>query len=152
MAIDKEVKVLLLYKNIDKAIDILKDTGMAPELNYVRPLFVQFSHHRLTDLILERLNDLANCGVAYNASWPDLDAFDGSDQYSRFSFSGELELFRIPHKKINPPLEHLMMRINDPDELQRYIIRHHKVVTPMDWFMQDYYEKIYLTKRLLTIT
>lgn len=98
---------------------------------------------------LEEITDLIALGIPCDYRWGNGSNYGSGRKYIRFTPEGEIRLIEYCDEDYNPPLYSLMERIDNPEELVKYIKEHKERITPLPWDNQVEYGKIYRTRQLL---
>lgn len=98
---------------------------------------------------LSFLGDLQDAGIAYDSCWNDGAEHGAGMKSLRFTAEGGVETRERYNAAYNPPLEALMVRIDQPAELREYILEHSQSVQHLSWDNQEEYAKVFKTKQLI---
>ena len=92
---------------------------------------------------LSFLEELEKLGIAYDSSWEPGGEYGAGTRSARFTPEGAIDIRTIYNADYNPSLSELLARINSPDDLIAYILKHKEEVTPLPWDNQEQYGKLY---------
>jgi hypothetical protein len=98
---------------------------------------------------LEEFTDLIALGIPCDYEWGNGSEYGSGRKYLRFTPEGEMRLVEYYDEDYNPPLYSLMERIDNPEELVKFIKEHKEEVTPLPWDNQVEYGKIFRARQLL---
>lgn len=96
------------------------------------------------------LYELRAAGIAYDSRWESGGDYGPGTESLRFTQGGEAIENTVYDSGKNPDLQYLMDRIDKPEELRSYILKHHKEVTNLPWENQEEYGKLYQAKQLIS--
>ena len=116
--------------------DDYEDTATHAELT-------SFGFSEVNNGNLRCLRELEKLGIAYDSSWNAGSEFGAGTRSARFTPEGTIDIRTIYDADYNPSLAELLNRINSPDDLIAYILKHKEEVTPLPWDNQEQYGKLY---------
>lgn len=99
---------------------------------------------------LSLLNELRDNGIAYDSSWDDGGEYTAGTKHCRFTGDGDCKELEIYDSQINPDMDQLIQRIDNPVELRAYILLHKENTETLPWDNQEEFGKIFLAKKLIT--
>lgn len=92
---------------------------------------------------------LQQAGIPFDKAWGRGDAYDSGTMYNRYTGAGELAAIEVYDAGINPDIDELLKRIDEPDKLRQYIRDHKGKITPLPWDDQEEYGKRYRARQLI---
>lgn len=95
------------------------------------------------------LSELISAGIAYDSDWDRGDEYGSGIESARFTAEGELVKKTIYEDAINPPIDSLLSRIDNPIELRQFIVDYVEKSNVLPWDNQEEYGKIYRVKQLI---
>lgn len=98
---------------------------------------------------LEFRDALKKAGIAYDVAWEKGHEFGKGTEYCRFDEKGEAAVWEQYEGDEDPPITALMERIDQPDELIKYIRSHHERHQYPSWDNQEDFGKIYRARLLI---
>ena len=89
-------------------------------------------------------------GIPYDKEWGEGGDYSSGTEYFRFTEEGEAVLKELYDNCLNPPLEKLLLVINEPEKLKEYILAFEAQVSVLPWDNQFKYSRIYLARQLVS--
>lgn len=121
-----------------------------PDEDWFEDQFSYFGFAEVNYGTLSFLSDLQAAGIAYDSRWEQGGDYEPGSESLRFSSSGEAIVKAFNDSAKNPDLSALVGLIDKPEDLKKYILKHHEEVSCLPWENQEEYGKLYRAKQLIS--
>lgn len=146
---DRTSVTLMVLKEQQAATEAILKDDIDKHEDTLKP-FVYYYFYEVNYGNLGYCDELEAAGIAFDSSWDHGSEYGPGTDYCRFLPDGTVWRAEISDSFVNPRLDALLERIDDPETLRAFILDHQKEVTPPSWDNQLAYSKLYLTKKLIS--
>jgi hypothetical protein len=142
------VTLTVLEEQAIEAANLFKNFGQLDE-EYVQDNLKSFVFLEVNYGNLPFLHKLINAGIAFDSEWNNGGNYCAGIHFVRFDSEGLIHSNEVTDESYNPDLDELVKRIDDYDELKKYILDHKRNVIPLPWDNQVEYGKIHRALMLI---